>query len=278
MDEVKQMTPLTLQPFSHGTHFHGFGLRNPAQQTFLDPFLSVDHFWMSQPTFAPHPHAGFSAVTYLFDDSETGFVNRDSLGHVLDIEPGALHWTQAAGGVMHDEAPKQNGRTAHGMQIFVNLPASAKHSAPSIAHVKPEDMPVFEIGDAKARLVFGRFGGNTSSLLPLAEATLVDVTMKQDTTIPLAIEKHQQAFILMVSGEVEIAGQTVTRQSGLSMGEDVKDRSISISAKAPARFALFMGKPLREPVVWGGPFVMTNEDDINQARRNYAAGKMGSMA
>lgn len=146
------MTPLLMQAFAHGSHFHGFGLRDQSLQPLLDPFLSVDHFYMSQPTFAPHPHAGVSAVTYLFDDSETGFINKDSLGHLLDILPGSLHWTRAAGGVMHDEAPQVNGRTAHGMQIFVNLRAAHRHDAPGIEHVVQADMPEWQMGDARAVL------------------------------------------------------------------------------------------------------------------------------
>jgi redox-sensitive bicupin YhaK (pirin superfamily) len=137
-----------LHPFSNGAGFSGFGLRDPGLHAAIDPFLSVDHFRMSAPTFPPHPHAGFSAVTYLFSDSETGFINRDSLGHRLEISPGAVHWTQAAAGVMHEEYPREPGKQAHGFQIFVNLAASQKHAAPSVKHAGAPDMPTLELDGA----------------------------------------------------------------------------------------------------------------------------------
>jgi redox-sensitive bicupin YhaK (pirin superfamily) len=278
MDKATHMTPLPMHPFSHGSHFRGFGLRNPAQQIHLDPFLSVDHFWMSQPTFAPHPHAGFSAVTYLFDDSETGFVNRDSLGHVLDIDPGSLHWTRAAAGVMHDEAPKVNGRTAHGMQIFVNLPAAYKHEAPGIEHVVQADMPKWQVGDALVQLVFGRYGGHVSPLVPLSQATLLDLAFHGAGLATLTIPANQQGFILMAAAEVRIAEHRVTPETGLAFGQYAAERSITLKADAAARMAVYLGTPICEPVVWGGPFVMTSSEDIAQAQRNYAAGRMGRLA
>jgi redox-sensitive bicupin YhaK (pirin superfamily) len=143
-------TLLPMQAFAHGDGFRGFGLRDPRLQTSLDPFLSVDHFWMSQPTFAPHPHAGFNAVTYLFEDSQTSFINRDSLGHQVEIAPGDLHWTQAGAGLMHEELPRDMGRAAHGLQIFVNLPAAAKHAPPQVHHVDAADMPTGDDGGAFA--------------------------------------------------------------------------------------------------------------------------------
>ena len=81
----------------------------------LDPFLMCDCFWMAQPFFPPHPHAGFSAVTYMLPESDGGFVNRDSLGHRNLIRPGALHWTEAARGVMHEEVPITPGLSCQGL-------------------------------------------------------------------------------------------------------------------------------------------------------------------
>jgi redox-sensitive bicupin YhaK (pirin superfamily) len=271
------MKPLTLQPFAHGIQFHGFGLRNPALQTLIDPFLSVDHFFMSQPTFPPHPHAGFSAVTYLFDDSETGFINRDSLGNVLEIKPGSLHWTGAASGVMHEEVPQVHGKTVHGLQIFVNLPAARKHDAPSVEHVAQADMPKWQIGNAAARLVFGSYSEYVSPLVPLSDATLVDLAFNATGNCDLDIPAGRQAFILIVAGDATCGDQFLTQQSGVTLGSDLAAQSISVKGQVGTRLAFFLGSPIGEPVVWGGPFVMTSQDDIRQARYDYEAGKMGHL-
>jgi redox-sensitive bicupin YhaK (pirin superfamily) len=134
-------TARLLQPQRHriGAGFQADGLREPL--ALLDPFIMVDHFRMREAVFAPHPHAGFSAVTYLFDDSATGLISRDSLGGEHAIPPGGLHWTLAGRGVMHDEFPAAPGLEAHGLQIFVNLPADQKLRAPSVMRLSPEQMP-----------------------------------------------------------------------------------------------------------------------------------------
>jgi len=90
-------TIVHLQRANQGSHFRAFSLRD-VDPALVDPFLGVDHAWISAPTFPPHPHAGFSAVSYLFLDSETGISNRDSLGNQNLIQPGGLHWTAAGRG------------------------------------------------------------------------------------------------------------------------------------------------------------------------------------
>lgn len=114
---------------NRGSHFRAYGLHG-SDPALTDPFLGIDHAWMSAPTFPPHPHAGFSAVTYLFLDSETGIANRDSLGNSTPIEPGGLHWTAAGRGVVHEENPAVLGSTAHLLQIFANLPRERQDAVP----------------------------------------------------------------------------------------------------------------------------------------------------
>ena len=92
----------------------GFTARSLRGLPGLDPFLNVDHFRMSEPTFPPHPHAGFSAVTLMFEDSPGSFTNRDSRGDRSVIGPGALHWTQAGSGMMHERSRSSAGSSATG--------------------------------------------------------------------------------------------------------------------------------------------------------------------
>jgi redox-sensitive bicupin YhaK (pirin superfamily) len=120
----------------HGEHLTGQ----------LDPFLAIDHFEMALPFFPPHPHAGFSAVTYLFPQSQNGFVNRDSRGEALQIHPGDLHWTAAGSGVVHEEVPITRGVVCHGLQIFVNLHSSKKWMAPQALHLAAAQVPVVDAG------------------------------------------------------------------------------------------------------------------------------------
>jgi hypothetical protein len=102
----------------------------------IDPVVMLDHFHMTGPTFDPHPHAGISAVTYVFEDATGAHVNYDSLGNRGPINPGALHWFAAGRGAVHTEQPEGDGRHVHALQIFVNMPASKKLNAPNAVHVR----------------------------------------------------------------------------------------------------------------------------------------------
>jgi redox-sensitive bicupin YhaK (pirin superfamily) len=271
-----------LQPFAHGAEFHGYGLRDPALHPALDPFLSVDHFRMSASTFAPHPHAGFSAVTYLFADSETGFTNRDSLGNHIEIAPGALHWTQAARGMMHEEIPQQTGKVAHGLQIFVNLPAHQKHRPPAIFHSERRDMPEFVLDGCAVRVVFGRYAGHDAGLQPAESATLVEIAIPTGSRIRAPVPAGLNAFVLVVEGKLHAlhAGESTLLgpSKGGSLAAVESDGLLTLAAPHEhTRIALFLGSPLRESVVFGGPFVMNTQEQIMQARRDFAAGHMGHL-
>jgi redox-sensitive bicupin YhaK (pirin superfamily) len=104
----------TKRPGSH--EFSAANVSATSVSADLDSVIAIDHFHMRAPVFAPHPHAGFSAVTYLFEDGEGEFENRDSLGHHIVAQPGAAIWTVAGSGVMHEEFPRTQGKLSHGLQ------------------------------------------------------------------------------------------------------------------------------------------------------------------
>lgn len=272
-----------LQPFGNGAGFSGFGLRDPKLHAAIDPFLSVDHFRMSAPTFPPHPHAGFSAVTYLFADSQTAFINRDSLGHRLEIAPGAVHWTQAAGGVMHEEYPRDPGKQAHGLQIFVNLAASQKHAKPSVKHAAATDIPSFDLAGARATVPFGNYLGHASSLQPDSHATLVDIELTAGMPVRLPLPARNNGFLLVIEGDLTAAAATSREVLSPSVGGGIsaltEDGFLTVTGgPGLTRLALFLGMPLREPIVTGGPFIMNTAEEITQAKRDFAAGRMGHLA
>lgn len=153
-----------LQRANHGGNFRGYGLR--GETALFSPFLGVDHYWMSAPTFPLHRHTGMSAVSYLLLDSETGMTNRDSIGTHNLIQPGGLHWTTAGRGVAHEEVPAEHGKTVHGLQIFVALAPSKRDIAPFPLILEPQDVPVIQQSGAKIRIPLGSYGGKRSPLTP----------------------------------------------------------------------------------------------------------------
>ncbi|MCE4555894.1 pirin family protein [Roseateles cellulosilyticus] len=263
-------TPRLLQSQRHriGDGFEADGWREPA--TLLDPFIRVDHFRMREAAFAPHPHAGFSAVTYLFADSATGVLSRDSLGGEHVIPPGGLHWTLAGRGLMHDEVPADSGREAHGLQIFLNLPAALKLCPPAIMRLSPAQMPVRTGAGWRAVQVFG---GETGLNLPSPAALrVVDIDAGAGFNITLAA--GEQGFALVIRGSGRAAALPLTAGRAFSLDEAGRAR---ITAEEPLRLACFSGRPLREAVVCHGPFVMSDEAQVVAALQRFQSGGMGRL-
>jgi redox-sensitive bicupin YhaK (pirin superfamily) len=275
---MNHIQPLELQPLNVGSGAHIDHLVGSREQ--LDPFIMADHFRMWQPTFGPHPHAGFSAVTYLFDDAQTGFRNRDSRGQQNQIAPGDLHWTLAGAGVLHEEVPLVPGHVAHGLQLFVNLPARAKHMPPAALHVAGEQMPRFALGDATVKLVFGQWltaAGTVQAAQPMpapGDATLLDVWLPAGGQLALQLPATQQAVLIAVEGHAQLGGVAGDAWAVAAAASAV----LQADTGAPARVAVLAGTPWREPLFMQGPFGMASAADLQQAMQRYRSGEMGSLA
>jgi redox-sensitive bicupin YhaK (pirin superfamily) len=258
--------------------FNANGIRGDL--SLKDPFIMVDHYRMSQPVFGPHPHAGFSAVTYMFDDAETGFHNRDSRGDSSIIAPGDMHWTVAGAGVVHDEVPIENGRMAHGLQLFVNLAAKDKHIAPTAIHIASAEMPrITQNSGAKVKVAFGRYDDGQQAFAPVkllpTDVSLFDVQIANGQHFAYTVPANTNAFLTVIRGSVMIRNEEVLELQAVSFGRT--GGLLEISSTADAHFALFLGKPLDEPIVQHGPFAMTNQADILRAIDDYQTGKMGAL-
>lgn len=268
-----------MQRANHGSQFRAYRLHgsDPAQ---LDPFMGIDHAWMSAPTFPPHPHAGFSAVTYLFLDSETGIANRDSQGHSNLIEPGGLHWTAAGRGVIHEEIPAVLGCTTHLLQIFVNLPRDRQNAAPFALTLAPLDVPLVQRPGARVRVPLGSFDGVHSPLAPPTEVTLLDITLETDAELELSVPAGQHASFMPIYGSAELDGESF----GLDdLGAPIlpiaaEPTKHKLGAKAGgAKVAVFIGEPLRQPVISNGPMAFASQESLTAATAAYQRGEMGSL-
>ena len=250
----------------------------------MDPLVMVDHYRMSESTFGAHPHAGLSAVSVLFEDSEGKFHNRDSLGNDFDLMPGDLYWLKAGSGAVHDEAPRA-GSNIHGLQVFVNLPARMKQNTPESLRVKAQDMPTLEADGHRVRIVLGASNGIKGQISPALPMTILDGKIAAGSTFAHDLQAGENGWVYAVEGAVElgIAGEKVTLQAGESIAieasSDSATNTIEITnvAASGAHFALFAAVPLKEAFVQKGPFVMSNETEIAQVEADYAAGKLGHL-
>jgi redox-sensitive bicupin YhaK (pirin superfamily) len=269
-----QITALQVQRFTHGSGFQAQGIRAP--DAVLDPFLMIDHYRMSQPTFGAHPHAGFSAVTYMFDDAQTGFINHDSLGPASIIAPGDAHWSIAGAGLVHDEVPQEPGKTAHGLQLFINLNAATELQAPRALHMVSAQMPRFQqASGAQIKLAFGRYAFENVmheiGVLP-TDVSLFDVQLSDaGQYFEYAIAK-QNAIIVPISGTLMLNEQTIDGPIALRGVERIR-----IQAQLAAHFVLLLGTPLEQPVVRHGPFALSSNERLRDAISRYQDGQFGSI-
>lgn len=193
-----------LQRANYGPQFRAFGLRGAGR--YLDPFMNVDHAWMSGPTFPPHQHAGFAAISYVFLDSESGMSNRDSTGLSNLIKPGGVHWLIAGKGVVHEEVPAELGKTVHSLQIFVQVRPELRVAPPAALSIEPQDVPVVSQPGVKLRVVAGEFAGRRAPGEQPADVDMFDVSLEHGAELRLPLTPGRSTFFLPVHGTVSVSG------------------------------------------------------------------------
>jgi redox-sensitive bicupin YhaK (pirin superfamily) len=266
---------------SHGIGFVAYCMRLNTVGPGIDPFLSIDHFFMSQPIFPPHPHAGFSAVTYLFEDSQDILQNRDSLGDRTDIHPGDLHWTQAGRGILHEEVPSTPGRIAHGVQMFINLAAEEKLKRAQAFHLSTEFVPEFKPNaSARVRVLCGSAHGLHAPINPAGWVNILEARLDAGTSLQHDVAPNLSAFALVLSGAAAFGPMAdpspVAQHQAVLFSEG--GRLVEATAgKDGAHYLLCSGMPLKEPMVAKGSFVMNTAEQVQRAAQDYAAGRLGRL-
>ncbi len=269
-----------LQRMNHGDHFRAYSLRDDEKAAPIDPFLGVDHAWVSAPTFPPHPHAGFSAVSYLFLDSKTGLQNRDSLGNHNVIQPGGLHWVAAGKGMVHEEVPAETGRIVHMLQIFVNLERTQQNEAPFALSLAPKDIPLVLVPGGRVRVALGSFNGARSPLNPPTEVTLLDVSLDAGAGLTVPIAAGHSAFALPIQGTLMVNGNSWLPEAAVLPIFPAQDEPQSIclqGGEAGAKVVIFSGLPLSQPVHRHGPLAMASVEALSGALAAYKRGDFGSL-
>lgn len=243
------------------------------------PVIMLDEFRVRGRPFQPHPHAGFSAVTYVFEDSPAGLRSGDSLGNDIRVGPGGIVWTQAGRGVMHHEVPTHRSRHLHGVQVFVNLSARNKLIEPQTFWLDGPGVPEWTSGQGdRVRVVVGRFGALVSPLTPAEDFTFLDLDMLGG--VDLEIRPEQYALLYVASGNAQISSSSPLATLDLASGNAASVRgsgALRITACPSARVLFLAGMALHEPVVRNGPFIMNTHVQITEAARRFQQGHMGYL-
>ena len=246
----------------------------PARKN-LDPFLMLDQFSTYDPDdyiagFPDHPHRGFNTFTYMIDGHMR---HNDSMGNSGDLGPGGAQWMKAGSGVIHSEMPQQESGRMRGFQLWINLPAALKMTAPEYQDIRPQTIPEVNIEGAAVRVVAGDFNGLQGPVTdPNTNFHFLDVSLESGVQFVHTVTENDTAFIYLIEGSSSVDGDALKEQqlAVLGNGEQVSVTAGSVAA----RFLLVTGSAIGEPIVQYGPFVMNTRDEINQALADYRDGRL----
>jgi redox-sensitive bicupin YhaK (pirin superfamily) len=258
----------------------------------VDPFLMLDEFYSDNPNdylagFPAHPHRGFETVTYMLDGHMR---HEDHFGNRGDLGPGDVQWMTAARGIIHSEMPQQSQGRMRGFQLWLNLPSKEKMKPAYYRDVPAAQIPVVKLsngGEVKViagaasideAITRGPINGNETALS--TDPQYLDVRLPAGAPFSTAINSGHNAFLYSYEGNAHVGPTGTTRAlphraaGVLSVGDNVRVHA----GPDGVRFLLLAGKPLREPVVQYGPFVMNTRQEIEQALADFRTGRFGAAA
>ena len=271
-DKVNMGGHLLDQPLPNGT------LDN------LDPFLLIHHWHQHLPGgqrqqevgVGPHPHRGFSPVTFVFKGAVK---HQDSLGKKATVGAGGTQWMFAGRGITHSERfPKQlaeEGGELEFIQFWVNAPAAYKMAEPYYQPISLEDTPLVEEDKSKIWVVSGRYKGIKGAAPTYSPQLLLRGELQKDGVVDIPMQASFNVLVYVLEGSLKTGdGQLLTKDMGVY---NLDGEKVELMATADTRYILLSGEPIKEPIAQYGPFVMNNQTQLMEAVRDSQMGKMGIL-
>lgn len=278
MDKIATARPIihvsTGRPTSDGAGVKLTRVLGTDALPMVDPFLMLDEFRSDDPSdylagFPDHPHRGFETVTYMLAGRMR---HEDNQGNGGVLEAGGAQWMTAGRGIVHSEMPEQIDGLMWGFQLWINLPARAKMTAPRYQDITPAQIPAVARDGARVRVVAGAIDGTRGPVVDILTAPVfLDVALDPGARFSEALPEGHNAFAYVFEGSVAFAGRALARgQIGVFGPGD----GVAVESEEGGRFILLAASPLNEPVARYGPFVMNTKEQIYEAFRDYEAGKL----
>lgn len=252
----------------------------------LDPFLLLDRMGPvdlrpGEAKGAPdHPHRGFETVTYILEGSTE---HKDSQGHHGILRAGDVQWMTAGAGVVHSEMPSEeiqkNGGRLHGFQLWVNLPRSDKMMKPRYQELLSESIPTARKNGVTVRVLAGESLGAHARIDTRTPIVYLHFHLDPGAHIEQPLDREFNAFVHVIHGVVDVAAdeRRAREDEMVILRRDGDSVALANENGAAAELLLIAGKPLNEPVVRYGPFVMNSIGEIKQAFLDYQSGRMGEI-
>jgi redox-sensitive bicupin YhaK (pirin superfamily) len=251
----------------------------PDEPALTDPFLLLSEDWFSAPGFEWHPHRGLETVTTVLDGV---LEHGDNGGHTGALQPGDVQWMTAGRGIIHRELAYRDEH-AHTLQLWLNLTASAKLADTRYQDVLAARRPTVTLPGVVIDVVSGTVHGVTGPSVNHWPVQGAQVTVDPGSSLDYPLPADHRAFAYVLSGEPLLGGRAL--RAGMvgwsdPVGRSDVDSVLHVSAPdadAPARVMVYSGRPINEPVAFGGPFVMNDRTEIAEAFRDFHAGRFGEV-
>lgn len=283
LDETTQTRSVDRSAMLH-ENSEGFGHKSRKLTTgagVLDPFLRVEEFWIEEAAIAPAPMAGTMLLNYVFEDSETGLMIRDSIGGQHAIPPGAMFVISTGSGIVVEQTPEQYGRTCHGVTVTVNLACADKDGAPTKVGVPTKAVRELARGALmRVRVLAGSSSGLTSTFIPGTPFTLVEAHLSPGASLRHELPRDHTAFAVVLRGRALVGTSEDPRSVRAGVAVSLFDDGDSVLVRAAdekCHVLVGSGKPLAETVFTEAGFVMNHPQELADAQARFDSGAMGSL-
>ena len=242
---------------------------------YLDPFLMLDEFGSDNAEdyiagFPPHPHRGIETVTYMLKGE---FEHQDSTGAKGNMKSGDVQWMKTGCGIIHSEMPAMSEGKLQGFQLWINMPAELKKNKPEYIYIDSKQMQTYKDIDKKITIIAGKFKDVEGPVSKHnVEPIYFDIELKEGKEFNFELSSTHNSFIYLVEGSIKIGDQEHASIQNSKLIILNKENNLKVLGLKNSKFLLISGKPIGEPIVRGGPFVMNTQAEIKEAIQDFHNG------
>ena len=242
---------------------------------YLDPFLMLDEFGSENVEdyiagFPPHPHRGIETVTYMLKGE---FEHQDSTGAKGNMTSGDVQWMKTGRGIIHSEMPAMSEGKLQGFQLWINMPAELKKNKPEYIYIDSKQMQTYKDIDKKITIIAGKFKDVEGPVSKHnVEPIYFDIELKGGKEFNFELSSTHNSFIYLVEGSIKIGDQADASIQNSKLIILNKENNLKVLGLKNSKFLLISGKPIGEPIVRGGPFVMNTQAEIKEAIQDFHNG------
>ena len=242
---------------------------------YFDPFLMLDEFGSDNAEdyvagFPPHPHRGIETVTYMLKGE---FEHEDSTGAKGRMASGDVQWMKTGRGIIHSEMPAMSEGKLQGFQLWINMPAELKKNKPEYIYIDSKQMQTYKDIDKKIIIIAGKFKDVVGPVNKHnVEPVYFDIELKEGKEFNFELSSTHNSFIYLVEGSIKIGDQVHAPIQNSKLIILNKENNLKVLGLKNSKFLLISGKPIGEPIVRGGPFVMNTEAEIQEAIQDFHNG------